>query len=431
MAIVVSKIDEANVKFEGEISKSDIEQNVTKLAKEASKSMSVPGFRKGKVPLNVVKKRFGDKLNEDARGEAVRAFYDSCLKEGEIDPANVLGEPLFSKFEEGEASIVVVIEVGLKPTINLEGYEELIPAHEPISVEDSEVQTRLNELAQAQAPLEKIEEQRALANGDSALIDFKGFVDGKELEGGSAENFTLAIGSNQFIPGFEEQMVGMNAGESKEITVTFPEEYQNKDIAGKEAKFEITLHEIQAKKEVALDDELAKKMLPGDEEATLDKVSEKIKEQLINEKRAKLYNDELKPQIMEAFVEKFTFAVPNNILDQEINVALNRKASEMSEEEVKAVQESSEKLEALRDEIRPDALNSVKATFIIDSLAQQLDIKVDDQEVMQTVYYEAMQMGQDPKQALEMYEKQGALPVIKMSMLEDRLLTKVLSDKNA
>ncbi len=426
MNITVNRADEANVVVGGTIENSVIEANIETLAKQAGKELKVDGFRKGKVPAHVVKAMHGEKLQQDAEGDALRALIDAGVKEAGINPADILGEPSFKKYEKGESGIEVEVEISTRPTFDLEGYMDVVPAFEKPTAEDEAVDAKLQEIAQQQAPFEKIEADRAVEDGDMTLIDFEGFIDGVAFEGGKAEKFNLKVGSNQFIPGFEPQLIGMVAGEQKSIMVTFPEEYQSADLAGKEAEFKVTLHEIQEKVTPAIDDELAKKLLQGEEDATLETLKAKVSEQIVSEKTAKVYNDELKPKLIEALVEKFTFALPNNIVEQEIDAKVNAKAQEMSEEEIASYKENPEKVDTLRAEVKEDAINSVKATFIVDALAKKEEIAVDDQEVSQAIYYEAMMSGQDPQQVIKYYQDNNLLPAVKMGMIEDKLFGKML-----
>ena len=341
----------------------------------------------------------------------------------------MLGEPVFIKYDKKDEALDMEIEIGIRPEIDTSGYEEVIPEYAVPEVTDEEVQKRIEELAEAMAQFKEVAEDRPAKEGDLVLIDFTGTLeDGTKIEGGSAQNFELRLGSGQFIPGFEEQVVGMKKGETKTIEVTFPQDYPNKELAGKKAKFEVTLHAIKEKEPVAIDDELAKKMLQK-EEATLEELKKEIKMQLQNEKLSKLYNEELKPKLMEALVEKFEFDLPKNIVEQEIDVQLNNKVAQMSEEEIQELKNNPQKLQALREELRPEAQQSVKATFIVDALAKEEGVSVEDQEVVQTIYYEALQMGRNPQEILEAYQKQGLLPAIKMAMIEDRLLSKLLAKK--
>ena len=429
MELNAQKVNDANAKVEAKIANADIEQKSEKIAKDLAKTMNIPGFRKGKVPPAVIKKRYGEKIAQDAEGELVREAIDKAFEELGISKEDMLGEPRFTKYEKGEEYIEMELEIGIRPNIDISGYEEVIPDFEEPEVSDEEVEKRIEELADAMAQFKEVQEDRPAKEGDLVVIDFKGTLeDGSEIEGGSAQNFELRLGSGQFIPGFEEQVVGMKKGETKTIEVTFPEDYPNKDLAGKKAKFEVTLHTIKEKENIAIDDELAKKMLQK-EDATLDELKEEVKKQLKSEKLSKLYNEELKPKLLEALVEKFEFDLPKNILDQEIDVQLNNKAASMSEEEIKELRENKEKLEELRREIEPEAAKSVKATFIVDALAKAEGINVEDQEVVQTIYYEALQMGRNPQEILEAYQQQGLLPAIKMAMIEDRLLSHLLSKK--
>ncbi len=429
MEINATKVDNANAKVEIKIDKSELEKQSEKIAKNLAKTMDVPGFRKGKVPVAIVKKRYGEKIAQDAEAELVREALDKALEELGIQRDQMLGEPAFVKYEKEGEAIEMEIEIGIRPEIDTSGYEEVIPDYEVPEVSDEEVQKRIEELAEAMAQFKEVQEDRPAKEGDLVVIDFKGTLeDGTEIEGGSAQNFELRLGSGQFIPGFEEQVVGMKKGETKTIEVTFPEDYPNKELAGKKAKFEVTLHTIKEKEPVAIDDELAKKILQK-EDATLDELKKEIKMQLENEKLSKLYNEELKPKLMEALVEKFEFDLPKNIVEQEIDVQLNNKAAQMSEEEIEELKNNPEKLQALREELRPEAQKSVKATFIVDALAKEEGVSVEDQEVVQTIYYEALQMGRNPQEILEAYQKQGLLPAIKMAMIEDRLLSKLLAKK--
>ncbi len=429
MEINATKVDNANAKVEIKIDKSEVEKQGEKIAKNLAKTMDVPGFRKGKVPVAIVKKRYGEKIEQDAEAELVREALDKALEELGIQKDQMLGEPAFVKYEKEGEAIEMEIEIGVRPEIDTSGYEEVIPDYEVPEVTEEEVQKRIEELAEAMAQFKEVEEDRPAKEGDLVVIDFKGTLeDGTEIEGGSAQNFELRLGSGQFIPGFEEQVVGMKKGETETIEVTFPEDYPNKELAGKKAKFEVTLHSIKEKEPVAIDDELAKKMLQK-EDATLEELKKEIKMQLENEKLSKLYNEELKPKLMEALVEKFEFDLPKNIVEQEIDVQLNNKAAQMSEEEIEELKNNPEKLQALREELRPEAEKSVKATFIVDALAKEEGVIVEDQEVVQTIYYEALQMGRNPQEILEAYQKQGLLPAIKMAMIEDKLLSKLLAKK--
>ncbi|MGD9718016.1 MAG: trigger factor [Sulfurimonadaceae bacterium] len=429
MEIKSNKLNGANAQIEAVIYKEIIDNNLEKIAKELAKTAKIAGFRKGKVPVSAVKKQYGERLVQDAEAEALREVLRRGLEELSIAADALIGEPSISEFNKADDKIEVTVKVAMRPSIEMGDYVSLVKEFDKPAVSDADVETRIKELAEAQAPFVDVEEDRAVVSGDTTVIDFEGSIDGELFEGGAAKDFSLRIGSGQFIPGFEDQIIGMKKGEEKVIKVTFPENYGGAKLAGKDAEFKVKVNAIQTKGAVAIDDELAKKMLPGQEDATLETLKERVKTQIENEQLSKLYNDELKPALLETFVEAFTFDLPEFVVEQEIDMALNRKAGEMSEEEIKELRENADKLKELRETFREDATRSVKATFIIDALATAENVKVNEQEVMQTIYFEAMQMGQDPMAAYEHYKKAGYIPAIQMAMVEDKVLSQLLNAK--
>ena len=221
----------------------------------------------------------------------------------------------------------------------------------------------------------------------------------------------------------------MKYEEEKEITVTFPKEYQSADLAGAEVIFKVKLHEIQERSPETIDDEFAKKVLPQEKDVTLDILKDKLKEQIKSEKVNKYYTEELKTVFLEAIVSKLDFAVPASVLEQEINQSLNNEVRAMSEDEIAKLRDDAKKIEKMKEKVTPDAIRSVKATFIIDALAKAEGVEVSDQEVTQTIYYEAMMQGQDGQAMIKQYEEAGYLPAIKMSMIEQKVVNKLLDEK--
>ncbi|MCJ7765068.1 MAG: trigger factor [Thiovulaceae bacterium] len=428
MNVKANKIDDANATIEAQIANAVVAANVEKIAKELAKTANIAGFRKGKVPVSAVKKQSGERLVQDAEAEALRDVLSAGLAELGVPNEAMIGEPQITKFDKGEENIDVEITVAIRPVIDLGDYKALVPEFSKPKISAAVVKERIDELALAQAPFETLEEDRALIEGDTAMIDFEGFLGGEAFPGGQAEDFSLTLGSNQFIPGFEEQVIGMKKNEEKSIKITFPENYGGEELAGKEAEFKVKVKEIQTKTKPRHDAKLAKQMLPDEEEATIEMLKEKVQAQLESEEVTKLYNEELKPQILELLVEKINVALPKFVVEQEMDMALNKKAQTMSEAEIKELQENDDKVVALREEFRADAERSVKATFIIDALAKAEGVAVDEQELMQTIYYEAMQTGQDPAAVYKQYQEAGYLPAIQMAMVEDKVLSKLLND---
>ena len=430
MDISTEKKNAANVDISAKIGKEEVEKRVNKIAAETGRKIKVDGFRKGKVPPAIVKKLYGEQLEQDAETEVIREMMEKAYEEAGIDASAIIGDPIFKKYDKTEEFIEVEMTVCLRPDVDVEGYGECVPSYEVPEVSEEELNERLQKLAKQSAKTVEVEDDRGLEEGDVALFDFTGYIDDEAFEGGKAENYELEIGSGQFIPGFEEQMKGMKKGESKSIEVTFPEDYQAENLKGKKARFDIVLHAIKEKKIPEIDDELAKSVTHK-EDATLETLKKQVKEQIATEKLSKLYNEELKQKLLENLIEKFDFDLPENIVEQEIDNLANQKASSMSKEEIEEIRNSSEKLDELRDSVREDAQSSVKATFIVDAVAKAEDVKVDDQEVTQALYYEAIMTGQDPEAVIKYYQQNNLLPAIKMGMIEDRLFAKVLDLDNA
>jgi trigger factor len=426
MNITATKTNTANVSVVAKIEAADIEKNIVKAAKHIAKTASVDGFRKGKVPVATIKKMYGEQLQQDAENQSIQDIIEGAKKDLDINTADIIGDPSFKKYDKVDDGIDVEISISLRPTVEAEGYDKLAPSYDEPTVEEKELEERLQTLLDNNSPFKKLKRKRALKEGDQANFDFVGKIDGVEFEGGKAEGFELVIGSGQFIPGFEDQMVKMKIEETKDVTVTFPEDYQSKELAGKEAVFTVTLNDIKEKGEAELDEDMVKRLIPGDDSATAETVKEKISEQIKSEKVSKIYNETLKPQLIEALVAEYDFDLPENIVEQEIDAQVNNKAKEMSEEELATYKDNNEKIDELRDSVREDAIRSVKATFLVDALARKEGIEVNDQEVTQTIYYEAMMSGQEPQQVIEYYQQNNLLPAVKMGMIEDKLFAKII-----
>ena len=428
MEIKIKALDSVNTLASTTISADAIKSSVEKLAKKAAKTMKVDGFRQGHVPVAVVLKRYEKELTNDAEQDVLRDIVEEAIKKAGKKNDDLIGEPIVSKFDKKDGKIDVELTVSFKPSVDVSGYESLIPEFSNPRVLKKDIDEKKTELLKMIAPLEKVESKRGLKVGDFAKFDFEGFVDGLAFEGGKAENYVLEIGSNQFIPGFEDGMVGIKAGGEKDIEVKFPENYGAAHLAGKDAVFKVKLHEIQERKiPEKLDEEMLKTILPNEEKPTEELLEERIKEQIRQEKIYKLINEELKPKFAEAAVEKFKFDVPKNIVEQEIDMQFRNAWSSFTPDDMKKFREDKDALAKKRDEYRKDAENSVRLTFIIDELARVRGVKVSDQEVVQAIYFEAYRSGQDPKAHLEMYRNQGMLPAIKMSMIEEKLFSELFN----
>lgn len=424
MEVQAKSLDKANALADAVISGAELNNRVENLAKKAAKNMKIDGFRQGKVPLKVVMDRYAQALEDDARNELLGEVIKESLKILNKQTKDLIGEPMINKLDKDGNDIKTQIEISFRPEVKIDEIESIMPKFTAPKVTKKEVDDRINEFLKITAPIEKIEKDK-LEKGDYAKFDFEGFVDGVAFDGGKAENYVLEIGSNQFIPGFEDGMVGLKAGEQKDIKVVFPKEYGAPNLAGKEAIFKVKLHEIQAKKPQVLDEQSVKRLMPNDKDASVEKLQENIKTQIKNEKFDKLVNEELKVKFADSAVEKFKFDLPKNIVEQEINMRFRNNWASFSDEDRKKFQENKDELEKQRKSYEEEAKKSVALTFIIDELAKMRSIEVSDQELIQAIYMEAYRSGLDPKQHLEYYKNQNMLPAIKMALVEEKLFNDI------
>lgn len=414
MEVVVNKLDDINFIMSGTVENSVIENKVAEFkAAHAKESTNDESAEKN--------------VEQEAAGEVFKEFIDAGLKEANIDIDTILGQPALKKYEQKDNSVYFEVELSTSPEVNVDNidYNDVIPSYTKPKADPAAVEAKLAEFAQKQAPFTKLDKPRAVKEGDVAVIDFTGYIDGKPFEGGSAEKFNLKIGSQSFIPGFEEQLIGMEYGEQKSITVTFPKDYQADDLAGKETKFDVKLHEIQLQKAETPDDAFAQKIL-SDPSATLNTLKEKLADQVISEELSRLYMQELKPKIVNALLKEVDFTLPNNIVEQEIDAKVREKTKHFTEEEHKQFLEDKEKFLQLRESLREEARNVVKTALIVEALAKKEGVDVHMQEVHAALGYQAMMTGQDAQELVKYYEENNLMTSAKMGLTEDKLFGKLL-----
>ena len=312
MEAKMEKIDVNIVKFEVKVEAEKFDAALTRAYKKNVKNFNVPGFRKGKVPMNVVKKYYGiEVLLEDAVNFAIEGSYSEVLKENNIIPVDY---PKIDVVEVGEGKdFVYTAEVTVYPEVELGEYKGLSIEKKTYEVTEEEVSKKLKEMQEKNARVET-KEEGTVENGNIAVIDFKGFIDDVAFEGGEGKDYPLEIGSGSFIDNFEEQLVGLKVGESKDVNVTFPEAYGKEDLNGKPAKFEVTVKEIKVKELPALDDEFAKEVSEFD---TLEELKADLKEKAVkaNELRAKR---EMEEKVINAVVDNAKVEIPEAMINREV-----------------------------------------------------------------------------------------------------------------
>lgn len=409
MNVTVKKIDDINFIMSGTVDNSIIQDKVAQLKKESSKEESTD-----------------ENFEQSAAALVFKEFIDAGIKEANIDIETILGQPGLKKYEQQKNSVYVEVDLSISPEINVDiSYGDIVPSFSKPKADSKAIELKLSEFVLKQSPFIDIKEPRAVLDGDVAVIDFSGFIDDIPFDGGSAENFNLKIGSNSFIPGFEEQLIGMKYSEEKTIMVTFPAEYQAKDLAGKKTKFIVKLHKIQEQKVQTPDDAFAQSIL-RDSNATLDTLKEKLSDQIVAEELSKLYMNEIKPKIIEGLLKKFNFTLPNNIVEQELDAKVREKINYLSEEEQKVYEEDKDKFQLFRKSLLEEARNTIKIALIVESLAKKEGMSVQEQEVYAALAHQAMMTGQDAQELVEYYKKNNLITSAKMRLLEDKLFGHML-----
>ncbi|CRF47452.1 Cell division trigger factor [Helicobacter heilmannii] len=426
MDLTTKRLDSANASISAKPSVQDFEKKSHSIAQKIAKNTKLDGFRKGKVPLDIIKQRYQGHIQQESEKELLDAILQEGSKALEITPQDMIGNPTVRKFDKQAEHFDIEINIGLRPQIDLSGVLECVPSFSLEEVQESAIEERLQHLAKERATFTDALKDKAAANGDGVIFDFEGLLDNQPFEGNRAQNFALVVGEGRLLPSFEKQLVGMKMGDEKYFSVTFPKDYANATLAGKEVSFHVKLHKIQLRQIPEIDEAFVKMVLNQEKEPTLEMLKERVKDQLFLEAKTKLYNQQLKETLIDKLDKNLAFDLPETIIEQEMDLAFRQSLQNMKQEDLKELQDDPKKVKKKRDSFREQARRSVKVTFIIDALARQENIQVADNEVYQAVYYEALMANQNPQQLLEVYQRNNMLPAVKMAMVEDRVLTFLL-----
>lgn len=338
---------------------------------------AIKGFRKGKVPFHIAFDSFKNEIFYDALNMAVPKYYNQILKD-EKDNFEVVGEPDFDDKEVGEDGLKMVITTAIRPEFTLGAYKGLDIEKFDASVADSEVEEEMNRILASRARL--VEVERPIRDGDNVLLDFSGSVDGEKFEGGTAEKQNLVIGSGQFIPGFEEQLIGMEKGGEKDIKVTFPADY-SAPLAGKDAVFAIKVHEIKEKELPQLDDDFVKDI--SEELNTVEEWKASIRKQL-EEKKAKQEENDFANKVMNKILENTAIELPECMIEEAIDYKIQQFERNLSsyygikfEDYMKY---SGKTVEDFRNEKRDEAIRDVNYELIITEIIKLEKIEFTEEE---------------------------------------------------
>lgn len=363
-----------------EVPAEEVNKALDQAFKKVVNQITVPGFRKGKVPRQIFEKRFGvEALYQDALEIIIPEAYSKAVDETGIFPVDYPEIGDFESFEKGK-DFTFTATVTVKPEPKLGEYKGLEVKKLSTEVTDEEVEEQIQNLLNRKAEYE-IKEDEPIVEGDIAVIDFEGFLGDEAFEGGEGEDYPLEIGSGQFIPGFEEQLVGLKAGESKDIQVTFPEEYHAEELAGKDTTFKVTVKEVKTKVLPELNDEFAKEADP--EVESVEELRNKIKEQLAEQKKNEAEST-LHDELVEKAAENAEMEIPEAMIHNEIHRMIDEFAQRLQMQGISLdlyYQFSGQTEEDLHEQFREDAETRVRISLTLEAIAKAENIEVTQEDI--------------------------------------------------
>ena len=396
MSIKVEKTDKNNeVKLSFCIEAAKFEEAMQKVYAKNAKYFVIPGFRKGKAPYKIVEKQYGPQIfYEDAFNEVVPEIYEKELKENNITAVS-RPEIDITQMEKGKDLIFTAV-VQTKPEVTLGKYKGIELKKIEYTVKDEDIDHEISHMQERNARLVNVED-RPVEKNDTTVIDFEGFVDGKAFEGGKAENHELVIGSNTFIPGFEDQIIGMKIDEEKDINVTFPEEYFSKELAGKPAVFKVKLHEIKKKELPKVDDEFAKDVSEFD---TLKELKASIKEKLEEENKNK-EKYETEEAAIKAVCDATEIDIPSGMVETETDNMIRDIEQRLQYQGLNFTQylQMMGKTETeIRKDMEEQATIQVKTKLVLEAIVAKEKIEASEEDVKAKLEEMATSYGRDAKE---------------------------------
>jgi trigger factor len=421
MLINIENLSPVKKKLSFEIPSDRVSKEIEKVYEEIKKTVSIKGFRKGKVPRAIIEKHYGERMEADALKNLINDTYFKALIDKKVLPVS---QPEFETdpLKAGE-SFKYTATFETAPDIDLQEYKGVQVEKRALVVDEKVVDSRLAELQDGMAQLKSLEEPRPAVEGDFVSIDFKGFLDGVPFERGEAKDYLLQLGSNNFIPGFEDQVVGMSPGENRNVNVTFPADYGNADLAGKDVTFEVTVKEIKVKELPALDDDFAKQFGPFESIADL---KAKISEVFEKEEVQKIEN-EVRDNIVKALIEKHEFEVPEAMVEKQLNVLIENMKSNLAGQNMTFEQLGTSE-EKIREQSRSVAVSQVKGSLLLAAIADKENVTVADAEIEEKIRDIAAQANKDFEVIFGIYQSNPyAKDTLVMQMREDKVIDFLLS----
>lgn len=376
----VEKTDKNIVSFEFSVSPEEFEKAVQKAYKKNVKKINMPGFRKGKAPRIIIEKAYGKEVfYEDAINFVLPDAYDKAVEENGISPVAQPEVDLKSEKIEPDKEIIFTAKVVVKPEFELGEYKGVKAEKAVYETTDENVNEEIEKLRERNSRLVPVED-RAVQADDIANINFEGFVDDVAFEGGKGENFDLTIGSGQFIPGFEDQLLGKNVGDDVEVKVTFPDEYHAEDLAGKDAVFKVKINSLKVKELPEADDDFAMDVSEFD---TLDEYKADIKAKLeeANEDKAK---HETEQNVIDAVCANTEIDIPDEMIDSQIDSMIRDMDMQMRYQGIDLntyMQYTGQTMDTIREQYKPEAEKRVKTTLVLEKVSEVEKIEPTDEDV--------------------------------------------------
>ncbi len=423
MKTSVEEISSIKKKVFIEIPEDQVNKEVESFYKDLGKKAKIKGFRPGKVPRNILERYFKDYVKAEVVQKLIQDTYPQALSEKDLQPVS---PPVIDPGEfEGGKSFQYSAVIEVKPDLKLEGYTGLKIEGKKEEVKEEEVEERLRALQNLHANLKTISEARPIQAGDYVIVDYEASMGGKPLEGGKAIDFTVEVGSGQFIPALEEKLIGLKPEEEKEIEVSFPEDYGYQKWAGKTISFHVKIKEIKEKILPPLDDEFAKDL--GDY-SSFEELKAKLKGEIEKEKELALER-QLKDQVVDQLLEANPFEVPESLVEEQAKAMVSDTKLKLAAQGV-VLKNLGVTEEKLQEDYKAMAQKQVKTFLILDKIASQEGIAVTDEEADDRLKEMAERMHQKFDVVKRYYEKNGVLPEVKAGIIRDKILNFLLEKAN-
>ena len=377
MSLQVEKLEKNMAKLTIEVPAEELDKAIKTVYNKQKGHFNIPGFRKGKVPYHMIEKMYGAAVfYEEAANEIIPGAYAKAYDECELE---IVSQPEINvvQIEKGKPFIFTA-EVAVKPEVTLGEYKSLEVEKTSTRVTQKEVDARIQEEAEKNARTVSVE--RPVQDGDEVVLDFEGFVDGEAFEGGKGENYPLTIGSGSFIPGFEEQLIGVEAEKEVEVNVTFPEEYHSEELAGKEATFKCTVHEIKVKELPELDDDFAAEVSEFD---TLEEYKADIKAKIKEQKQAE-GNRQKEDQAVEKAVANATMEIPEAMIDTQVGQMVQEFAQRLQSQGLSMEQYfqfTGLTADKMNEEMRPQAVKRIETRLVLEAIAKAENIEISEEKL--------------------------------------------------